>query len=108
LHSHLKDYNPATRASDFVFTMSNFRLRVVNLQPSEESFGVLCLRSSDGVSSLDFGPAFQRGFFYGYFGKSAVFFPASVAGCFAAPISVESPTDSEKKSQCRQITRNAF
>jgi hypothetical protein len=58
-----RDYDPIPCVLDFVFTMSNFRLCVVNLQPLEESFEVSSLCSSDGVSSLDFGPASLRGFF---------------------------------------------
>src|SRR5258706_13275003 len=58
-----KDYDPAICVLDFVFTVSNFRLCVVNLQPLEESFEVSCSRSSDGVSSLDFGPASCGAFF---------------------------------------------
>jgi hypothetical protein len=40
---HTKDHDPIPRALDFVITVSNFRLRVVNLQPLEESFGVSSL-----------------------------------------------------------------
>src|SRR5260370_41662836 len=66
------------RALDFVFTVSNSRLCVVNLQPLEESFEVSSLRSSDGVSSLDFGPASLRGFFCRSFRQTRRFFLASL------------------------------
>jgi hypothetical protein len=62
------------RALDFVFTVSNFRLCVVNLQPLEESFEVSSLRSSDGVSSLDFGPASCGAFFANHSGDTRRFF----------------------------------
>jgi hypothetical protein len=48
---------------DFVFKVSNFRLRVVILQPSGERFGIRCTSLLDGVSSLDFGPASRGAFF---------------------------------------------
>jgi len=59
---------------DFVFTVSNFRLCVVNLQPLEESFELSSLRSSDGVSSLDFGPASCGAFFANHSGDTRRFF----------------------------------
>ena len=62
------------RALDFVFTVSNFRLCVVNLQPLEESFEVSCSRSSDGVSSLDFGPASCGAFFASHSVETTRFF----------------------------------
>ena len=61
---------------DFVFTVSNFRLCVVNLQPLEESFELSSLRSSDGVSSLDFGPA-SCGAFFASHRRNEAFFLAS-------------------------------
>jgi hypothetical protein len=74
---HSKDYDPVASAFDFVFTVSNFRLCVVNLQPLDESFEVSCPRSSDGVSSLDFGPASCGAFFASHFHRNEAFFPAS-------------------------------
>ena len=59
---------------DFVFTVSNFRLCVVNLQPLEESFELSSLRSSDGVSSLDFGPASCGAFFASHSVETTRFF----------------------------------
>src|SRR6266852_5791520 len=53
---HVKDYSLTTSVFDFVFTVSNFRPRVINLQPLEESFEVSCFHSSDGVVSLYFRP----------------------------------------------------
>jgi hypothetical protein len=93
---HGKDYDPAHCEFDFVFTVSNFRLCVVNLQPLEESFEVWCFRSSDGVSSLDFGPAFQRGFFCGHSGNERCFFPYQLADGIAALIEVEAPSIPKK------------
>jgi hypothetical protein len=69
-----KDYDPTICVLDFVFTVSNFRLCVVNLQPLEESFEVSCSRSSDGVSSLDFGPAYSGAFFARHSVETRLFF----------------------------------
>src|SRR5262249_57900489 len=81
---HSKDYDPVACAFDFVFTVSNFRLCVVNLQPLDESFEVSCLRSSDGVSSLDFGPASCGAFFASHSAETRLFFPASPVNAVAA------------------------
>jgi hypothetical protein len=51
---------------------------VVNLQPLEKPFEVCSLRSFDGGSSLDFGPA-PRGAFFG--ANRAAFFSVSGARC---------------------------
>jgi len=103
-----RDYDRIPRALDFVFTVSNFRLCVVNLQPLEESFEVSSLRSSYGVSSLDFGPASCGAFFASHSGDTRHFFLASYGCPSRRPIGADRPIDSEKRSQSRQITRNAF
>ena len=72
--SYQETMTPFLALLDFVFTVSNFRLCVVNLQPLEESFEVSFLRSSDGVSSLDFGPASCGAFFANHSGDTRRFF----------------------------------